>query len=107
MQRFMDEYTPGWDNVQRRNPLLSPLFEDLRALAASTPTGKLPPALFLCGTNDPNLDDTVLMGLKWQASGSEAIVKIFPGAPHVFNVGELDVAKEAFGYEAEFLLGKM
>ncbi|KAI1124902.1 acetyl esterase [Nemania abortiva] len=107
IQRFMDAYTPDMDNVQRRNPLLSPLFEDLRALAASTLTGKLPPVLFLCGTNDPNLDDTVLMGLKWQASGSEAIVKIFPGAPHVFNVGDLDVAKEAFGYEAEFLLGKM
>ncbi|KAI1427354.1 acetyl esterase [Xylaria sp. FL1777] len=63
----------------RRNPLASPLFEDLRGLAESTPDKKLPPALFMVGTNDPVLDDTLLMGVKWLASGSEAIVKIFPG----------------------------
>ncbi|KAI0545611.1 acetyl esterase [Xylaria curta] len=104
---FMDAYTPGWTTEERRNPLVSPLYEDLRALALSTPTGKLPPALFLCGTNDPVHDDTLLMGMKWLTSGSEAIIKIFPGAPHAYNLGNLDIAKESFGYEAEFLLGKM
>ncbi|KAI0487278.1 acetyl esterase [Xylaria cf. heliscus] len=107
LREFMEAYTPGWSAEARRDPLVSPLFEDLRALAASTPTGRLPPALFLCGTNDPLLDDTLLMGVKWLASGSEAVIKIFPGAPHVFNGGQLDIAKESFGYEAEFLLGKM
>jgi hypothetical protein len=24
------------------------------------------------------------MGIKWQAVGGEAVVKIFPGAPHAF-----------------------
>ncbi|KAI3326991.1 acetyl esterase [Xylariaceae sp. AK1471] len=107
MKNFTDVYTPGWTAEERRNPLVSPLFEDLPALAASTPTKKLPPALFLCGTNDPVLDDTLLMSLKWMASGSEAIVKIFPGAPHVFNTSEAKVAKEAFSYEAQFLLDKL
>ncbi|KAI1298061.1 acetyl esterase [Xylaria venustula] len=106
-QSFMDVYMPGRTAEERRNPLVSPLFEDLGALASSTPRGKLPPALFLCGTNDPVLDDTLLMGVKWQASGSEAIVKIFPGAPHVFNVPGLDVGDESFRYEAEFLLERM
>ncbi|KAI1744662.1 acetyl esterase [Xylaria scruposa] len=106
-QQFMDAYTPGLTPEQRRNPLISPLYDDLPALASSTPTGKLPPALFMCGTLDPVLDDTLLMGMKWLTSGSEAIIKIFPGAPHGYNLGDLDIAKESFGYEAEFLLGKM
>ncbi|KAI3338055.1 acetyl esterase [Ustulina deusta] len=112
MGRFAEVYTPGWTTEARQSPLVSPLFEDLRALASSSspsaaPGGRLPPALFLCGTDDPLLDDTLLMGVKWLASGSEAVVKIFPGAPHVFNVPDLDVGKESFAYEAEFLLGKI
>ncbi|KAI0438462.1 acetyl esterase [Xylaria telfairii] len=107
VRRFVDIVTPGWTVEARRRPLVSPLFEDLRALAAMTPSGKLPPALFLCGTNDPLLDDTLLMGVKWLASGSEAVIKVFPGAPHVYNGGPIDIAKESFEYEAEFLLGKM
>ncbi|KAI1358096.1 acetyl esterase [Xylaria arbuscula] len=104
---FMETYTPGWTVAKRRNPLVSPLYEDMQALVASRPDGKLPPALFMCGTNDPLLDDTLLMGLKWQTSGSEAIIKIFPGAPHAFNVPSLEIGKEAFAYEMEFLLSKM
>ncbi|KAI0521641.1 acetyl esterase [Xylaria bambusicola] len=104
---FRDAYTPGWTQAERQNPRASPMFDDLQALASASADGKLPPALFLCGTNDPMLDDTLLMGLKWQATGSEAIIKIFPGAPHVFNVPTLEIGKEAFGYEAEFLLSKM
>ncbi|KAI1750470.1 acetyl esterase [Xylaria castorea] len=105
--RFVDAFTPGMTAEERRDPLASPLFDDLRALAAAAPGGRLPPALFLCGTNDPLLDDTLLMGVKWLTSGSEAVIKIFPGAPHVYNGGQIDIAKESFGYEAEFILGKM
>lgn len=107
VRRFVDGCTPGWTVEARRDPLVSPLFEDLRALAAMTPSGRLPPALFLCGTNDPLIDDTLLMGVKWLASGSEAVIKVFPGAPHAYNGGPIDIARESFGYEAEFLLGKM
>ncbi|KAI0530325.1 acetyl esterase [Xylaria digitata] len=107
IRRFVDAYTPGWTPEERRNPLVSPLFEDLRALASKAPSGRLPPALFICGTNDPLLDDTLFMSVKWQAAGSEAIVKISPGAPHVFNVPSLDIGKESFAYEAEFLLDKL
>lgn len=57
---------------------MSPLYEDFGRV-------KLPPALFLCGTEDPLLDDTLLMGTKWAASGAEAVVKIWPGAPHGFT----------------------
>ncbi|GAW26982.1 putative alpha beta hydrolase fold-3 domain-containing protein [Rosellinia necatrix] len=107
VRSFADAYTPGWTPSARRDPRVSPLFDDLPGLARAAPAGALPPALFLCGTDDPVLDDSVLMAVKWLASGSEAVLKVFPGAPHVFNVGDLDVAVEYRGYVAEFLLGKM
>jgi acetyl esterase/lipase len=51
---------------------------------------KLPPALFLCGTLDPILDDTVLMSFKWQVAGGEATVKFIEGAPHGYQLFPLD-----------------
>lgn len=82
LNRFKDVYVPGKDISERRNPLISPLYENLRAL---TQGGKaLPPAIFLCGTEDPLLDDTILMATKWLMTGSEAVVKIYPGGPHGF-----------------------
>jgi acetyl esterase/lipase len=55
----------------------------------------LPPALFTCGTEDPLLDDTVNMGVKWQISGGKALVKIYPGAPHAFIGMEREMMPEA------------
>ena len=85
LQRFGDAYTPGMSPEERRNPLVSPLYDDMSGLARGAKSGKLPPALFLCGTEDPLLDDTLLMGTKWMVSGSEAVMKIYPGAPHGFT----------------------
>ncbi|PKS05154.1 hypothetical protein jhhlp_008521 [Lomentospora prolificans] len=84
MQRFADAWTPGMTIEERRNPLISPLYDDMEGLAQAT--GSLPPALFLCGTMDQLLDDTLLMSAKWMSTGSEAVVKIFRGAPHAFTV---------------------
>jgi acetyl esterase/lipase len=42
----------------------------------------LPPALFLCETFDPFIDDTIMMSFKWQVAGSQARVKLIPGGPH-------------------------
>lgn len=39
----------------------------------------LPPALFICGTIDCLLDDNIFMSAKWLMSGSEAILKLYPG----------------------------
>ena len=61
---------PGMSRAERRHRSMSPLHEDLLALAAST--GKLlHPALFLRRTEDALLDDTLLMGTKWINAGSE------------------------------------
>jgi acetyl esterase/lipase len=67
----------------------------------------LPPAIFLCGTEDPLLDDTLLMGIKWQMTGSQAIVKIYPGAPHGFIAfAGVPIAEEGAAAILEFLKEK-
>lgn len=52
--------------------MISPFFADLTKM-------KLPPALFVCGTLDCLLDDSVLMSAKWRMSGAESILKVYPG----------------------------
>ncbi|PGH23388.1 hypothetical protein AJ80_02498 [Polytolypa hystricis UAMH7299] len=80
MDKFIDAFLPD-KSFNRKSPSVSPLYFNFSALPPAT---KLPPALFLCGTEDLLLDDTVFMSAKWQMAGGEAIVKIVPGAPHGF-----------------------
>lgn len=86
IEKFVEVYVPGRSVEERRDPLVSPLYEDLRAVARGSSSGSLPPALFLCGADDILLDDTVLMATKWRGAGSTAEVKIYPAAPHGFNL---------------------
>ncbi|KAL3454874.1 Alpha/Beta hydrolase protein [Aspergillus insuetus] len=103
MERFNSTYLPSLSIEERRNPSLSPLYEDLPALAAASPNG-LPPALFVCGTADPLLDDTLLMGMKWSIAGGESIVKVYPGAAHGFTViPGLPVAEKANAVSIQFM----
>lgn len=99
MVHFVEAACPGLSVDQRRNPSISPFYEDLRGL-------KLPPALFTCGTEDCLLDDSVMMATKWQMSGGEGILKIFPGAPHgfiLFPPATVESAKEGLEIMGEFL----
>ncbi|KAK0739427.1 Alpha/Beta hydrolase protein [Apiosordaria backusii] len=108
MLGFAVAYTPGMTIEERRNPLISPVYEDMQGLARAAPGGRLPPALFLCGTEDPLLDDTLLMSAKWMITGSEAIVKIYPGACHGFTaVPGLKAAEEAWEATVEFMREKL
>ncbi|KAK4202023.1 Alpha/Beta hydrolase protein [Triangularia verruculosa] len=108
MLGFALAYTPGMTIEERRNPLVSPIYEDMQGLARAAPGGKLPPALFLCGTEDPLLDDTLLMSTKWMIAGSEAIVKIYPGACHAFTaIPGYTAAEEAWDATVQFMREKM
>jgi acetyl esterase len=69
---FAEQYAP---TEQHRDAAVSPLYADLSAL---------PPALFSCGTLDPLLDDTLFMAARWQETGNEAQLALYPGAPHEF-----------------------
>ena len=74
MQHFCDTLLPGMPPNHRKDPAISLLYQDLTGI-------KLPPALFTCATEDCLLDGTVMMAVKYQMSGAEAIVRIIPGAP--------------------------
>jgi acetyl esterase/lipase len=77
MRSYVDAMLSDMTGQQRRDPSVSPLFADLREMV-------LPPALFTCGSEDPLLDDTVLMGAKWMMSGNKAVVKVYNRAQHRF-----------------------
>jgi acetyl esterase/lipase len=51
---------------------ISPFFADMSKM-------KLPSALFVIGTLDCLLDDSVLMSAKWRMSGAESLLKVYPG----------------------------
>lgn len=84
-EKSLDAYAPAASIEARRDPSMSPLYEDMHKLARESPFGTLPPTLITCGTADPLLDDSLLMSIKWMASGSEAVMKLYPGAPHMFS----------------------
>lgn len=77
MVSYINALLPNTSEADRRDPSISPFWADLRGK-------KLPPALFTCGSEDPLLDDSVMMGAKWAMWGNESIVKIYHGAPHGF-----------------------
>lgn len=77
MDHYKKVFLPGLSEEELRHPSVSPMYADLEALR-----GKLPPALFTCGTEDCLLDDTMFMSAKWLMAGGDAVVKIIPGAPH-------------------------
>jgi acetyl esterase/lipase len=79
---FMSAAMPGADDERLRQPDVSPLYADLTELR-----GKLPPAIFTCGTKDILLDDTLFMSTKWLSAGGETRLEILPGAQHGFMTG--------------------
>ena len=92
MEHYLAVYLPDTTAEQRKDPAMSPLYADLAKLS-------LPPALFTCGTSDPLLDDTMFMSTRWMMAGGEAVVKIYPGAPH----GYIMFPPEAFSAAKEGL----
>lgn len=67
---------PDRDEAGRRAPDVSPLYADL---------SRLPPALLLCGTIDPLIDDSRLMAESWKAQSGNARLIVVPESPHAFN----------------------
>lgn len=103
MNAYIDALLPNTTEKQRRDPSISPFFKDLRGL-------KLPPALFTCGSEDPLLDDTVMMGAKWLMQGADTIVKIYNGAPHGFigyAPGTITAVQEGLDDSVEFVKERM
>lgn len=95
---FQKAFLPNASESELRNPLVSPLYEDFAKFR-----GKLPPALFTVGTEDPLLDDSVFMAAKWGMAGGEAVLKVYEGAPHGFFLFPIEAAKEGFQDTVDFI----
>lgn len=80
---------PDKTEDQRRDPAFSPLYANLAGL---------PPALLLCGTIDPLIDDSRLMAERWSAANGNATLIVVPDAPHAFNRFPTRVASRTNGF---------
>lgn len=74
MKRFIAAFAPSRSSQDLKFPDISPLYEDLEKFR-----GRLPAALFTCGTAGPLLDDTVLMSAKWAIAGGTVVTKFYTG----------------------------
>ena len=103
MNRYLDAFLPKKSREELRDPSISPIYAKLDGL-------NLPPALFTVGTADPLLDDSMLMAVKWMQARGEAIVKMYPGAPHgfvLFPSDQLGVVEESLEDMKKFMSDKM
>lgn len=92
IQHFGDAYLGSRTASERRDPAISPLYHEIFQYPGSHPReamadgGKtkanLPPALFMCGTLDPVIDDNILMSFRYQIAGGETVVKFVEGGAH-------------------------
>ncbi len=86
MRWYVDLFAAGQSTDEAD---LSPLLGSLE---------EMPPAIFTVGTLDPLLDDSLFMAARWQAAGSEADLRVFPGACHGFDIiFSVPAAQEAVG----------
>lgn len=89
------EYIQGSTDV--RDPILSPLFSDLR---------NMPPTLFITSGRDLLLSGTTILHRAFVRAGNDnARLIVFEGLPHAFwNDANLPESKEAYGYMAQFFV---
>lgn len=90
INHFINAYLPNHTPDQRKIGAISPYYEDFTPFRS-----KLPSALFTVGTEDPLIDDTITMSVKWMMFGGEAIVKVYPGGCHGFIGLPTSASKEA------------
>lgn len=91
--QFIDWFTPGMTAEARAASDVSPL---------AGPVQNLPKALFLVGTADVLLDDTLLMAQRW-GSAAEVEVVQYPGGPHGFDGYNVAGVTDPQTYVAQFL----
>ncbi|KAK8199666.1 Alpha/Beta hydrolase protein [Phyllosticta capitalensis] len=100
VEHCIKAFLPNYTVEQRRDPWISPFYARLSR-------GSLPAALFTCGTEDLLVDDSVMMAVKWQMSGNEGVLKIYPGAPHGFTFFPYADAATSLEDTKKFVLSKL
>jgi acetyl esterase len=79
-QGMMDFVEAGFAHIpqaERKDPLVSPLYADLK---------RMPPALFLTGAIEPLVDDSVFMAARWFSAGNQTELCVVEGACHAFTI---------------------
>ena len=95
--KFIDAYLPPdkFPTDNRKEPKISPLYDDLR---------DLPPALFLCGTADPLVDDNMFMATRYSFADNTTELKLVAEACHAFTLFPLgEVVEEGLREVLQFL----
>ncbi|QKX57819.1 uncharacterized protein TRUGW13939_04939 [Talaromyces rugulosus] len=97
LQHFFGKYLPEMTIEDRKLPSVSPAYNELSDLV---------PALFIVGTEDALIDDTVLMHSRWRRAGNPAVLKYIPGGCHgfmVFDGNEVEVARQGWKLMIHYL----
>jgi len=96
LEWFQDAFV---DRARTRDPDVSPLYADLRAM---------PRALLTVGTLDALLDDSLFMAQRWIAAGNQAELVVYPGGVHAFDYfRELTLGRAAIAKIEGFLAGAL
>ena len=96
-QRPPDDPYPG--STDRKDPVLSPLFADLRGM---------PPSLLVTSTRDLLLSDTALFHRALLGAGNDAQLVVFEALPHAFWYHfQLPETRECLGLMAKFFDQKL
>ena len=93
LEKFIAAWTLGQIDV--RIATISPLYE--------TDFGMLPPTVFIVGSRDRLLDDTIMAATKFHRAGNETEVIVFPDEYHGFCHTGGPLAVAAWKAAADFL----
>lgn len=78
LESTTEAFVPNSTIKMRRDPAISPFYTDLQAL------NPLPPALFICGTEDILIDDSIFFATRWMMVNGKTKLDVYPGAFHGF-----------------------
>ncbi|MBV6656565.1 MAG: alpha/beta hydrolase fold domain-containing protein [Devosiaceae bacterium] len=84
IEMFAGNFVPAF--MDRRSAAISPLYTRLEGL---------PPSFLSVGTEDPLLDDSLMLHQRLLAAGVSSQLAVAPGGCHVFHVYDLAIAREA------------
>ncbi len=76
------------------DPAVSPLMANLEGL---------PRALIQVGTSDPLLDDSLFLANRWRAAGNRAVLAVYPGGVHAFDMFDLAIARASQARQDAFI----
>jgi acetyl esterase/lipase len=100
--KITDAYVPKKELEARKHPKVSPLYAGVQNLGS---------ALFIVGTVDGLLDDSILMATRWQMAGNEAVVKFVPGGAHgfmtAFDGNQVEVTRQGWDVMLQYINSRL